>query len=248
MPPDDGGTMDTTTGLDARLVRDADIGAELEWTLGALADESIAAPRLRVWLYRDAAVVFGRGQPLPAAAAPGLPLVQRPSGGGAVLVGPWMIGTSLVLPAHHAVAGSILDAYRWFGTVHAHWLRGMGVAAEAERGGATRPHWACFAGRGPWEVEAGGRKIVGLAQARKRHAVLLVAGTLVDAVPWKRLAAALQRAPGDAAELERTTVSAAELLGRSVDAPAWARALLRMLERRVVDATPAPAASEGAVR
>jgi lipoate-protein ligase A len=246
MPPDDGGTMDTTTGLDARLVRDADIGAELEWTLGALADESIAAPRLRVWLYRDAAVVFGRGQPLPAAAAPGLPLVQRPSGGGAVLVGPWMIGTSLVLPAHHAVAGSILDAYRWFGTAHAHWLRGMGVAAEAERGGATRPHWACFAGRGPWEVEAGGRKIVGLAQARKRHAVLLVAGTLVGSVPWKRLAAALQRAPGDAAELERTTVSAAELLGRPVDAPAWARALLQMLERRVVEAT--PAASEGAVR
>ena len=242
--------MDTTTGLDARLVRDADIGAELDWTLGALADEASAAPRLRVWLYRDAAVVLGRGQPLPAAAAeaPGLPLVQRPSGGGAVLVGPWMIGTSLVLPAHHAVAGSILDAYRWFGTAHAHWLRGMGVAAEAERGSATRPHWACFAGRGPWEVEAGGRKIVGLAQARKRHAVLLVAGTLVDAVPWRRLAEALQRAPGDAAELERTTVSAAELLGRCVDAPAWARALLRVLERRVVEATPAPAAREGAVR
>ncbi len=240
-----------TTGIDARWVRDAGITDELDWTHVALADEAIAAPRLRVWLYRDAAVVLGRGQSLPAAPTPGLPLVQRPSGGGAVLVGPWMIGTSLVLPARHALAGTILDAYRWFGTAHAQWLREQGIAAEAQRGGATRPHWACFAGRGPWEVVAGDRKIVGLAQARKRHAVLLVAGTLVDAVPWRRLAEALQRAPGDAAELERTTVSAAECLGRPVDAPAWARALLQTLEHRIVAAAPVRAASvseEGAVR
>jgi lipoate-protein ligase A len=240
-----------TTGLDARLVRDADIGAELDWTHGALADEASAAPRLRVWLYRDAAVVLGRGQALPAAPVPGLPLVQRPSGGGAVLVGPWMIGTSLVLPARHAIAGSILGAYHWFGTAHARWLCGQGVVAEAQRGGATRPHWACFAGRGPWEVVAGERKIVGLAQARKRHAVLLVAGTLVDAVPWQRLAEALQRAPGDAAELERTTVSAAECLGRPVDALAWARALLQTLGHCIVAAAPVRTASvseEGAVR
>ena len=39
---------------------------------------------------------------------------------------------------------------------------------------------ACFGGLSPYEVLAGGRKVVGLSQARRRQGTLLQAGVLLD--------------------------------------------------------------------
>jgi lipoate---protein ligase len=208
-------------------------GEELAWTARVL-DEGVAAPLLRVWLYEAPALVLGRGQGAEAAGAEGLPVHVRPTGGGAVLVGPWMIGVSVVLPVAHAlVKTNIAASYRWIGAAHARWLRGLGVDAEALQGERTQSHWACFAGRGPWEVEVGGRKIVGLAQARRRAAVLLSAGCLIEEPPWDLLCAAMQRPAEDAAALASTTVSAGALLRRPVDAARWARSLLDALAQQL---------------
>jgi len=75
-------------------------------------------------------------------------------------------------------------------------LAELGVTARAvppaERIPAPeRLAWACFAGVAPWEVVVDdpttgvARKLVGFAQRRSRHGVLLALGVLVQPAPWR---------------------------------------------------------------
>jgi lipoate-protein ligase A len=135
----------------------------------------------------------------PAGAA--IEVVDRDAGGGAVLVGPWMLGVSVVLPSAHRAIGTrpVAASYDWFGQALATALRRHGVAARvAADGDARKPpaglEWACFAGVTIHEVLVDRRKIVGLAQRRTRHGVLFVAGVLVAPVPWLLLAGAMTAA------------------------------------------------------
>lgn len=106
----------------------------------------------------------------------GVPLVRRPTGGGAL----WHhheVTYALVLPSHHPLARRSTDLYR---TVHAaigQAVRDMGLVAE-RRGNlpgaearSDRP-FLCFADRDAEDLLAGGIKIVGSAQRRRRGAVL----------------------------------------------------------------------------
>lgn len=151
-----------------------------------------------------------------AALITGLPLVERRAGGGAVLVGPWMLSMSLVVPVDHGwVAGRSTGAsYDELGLAWTEVLHAFGVDArtadEVDAGAAPAGlEWACFAGITRHEVLVGRRKIVGLAQRRHRHGVLYVAGALVDPVPWPGLVATMQpllagRAAGPAAQTPGT--------------------------------------------
>lgn len=200
--------------------------------------QALAAPeprlRWRVWQYQEAAIVVGRAQGL-ALAGTGLPVLKRPTGGGAVLVGPWMVGVSVVMsPTCPLLGPGVTAAYRWMGLAHARWLRGFGLDARVCRGpGTPAPaglDWACFAGLSPWEVTVGGRKITGLAQARRGGTVVLSAGTLVTATPWRQLCAAVGR-EGQAPLLAARTTDGEALLCGTVDVAGWARALQQELSR-----------------
>lgn len=209
----------------------SDAAAEQRWNDAALA-QPVAAPAWRLWTYARPAVVLGRSQrawAADAAAASPLEVVVRAAGGGAVLVGPWMLGLSALLPAAHPLATSTpVASYRWLGEGVADALHEVGVGdAQALSPEAVRerqppgapPDWACFGGLSPWEVVAGGgRKIAGLAQVRRRAGVLLVAGVLLDAPPWPVLCRALRRDAVESERLRRTTVGAAALAGTSTDA------------------------------
>ena len=71
--------------------------------------------------------------------------------------------------------------------------------------------WACFGSVSPWEVVDGeGRKLVGMAQRRRKQGVLLVAGTLVGPTDWRLLCDALGQ-PADAVALRERTVCMQEL-------------------------------------
>lgn len=206
---------------------------EQAWLHQALA-APVPRPRWRVWQYREAAIVVGRAQGLEPAGA-GLPVLRRPTGGGAVLVGPWMVGVSVVMSAACPLVGTgVTTAYRWMGLAHARWLRGFGLDARPCRGpGTPAPaglDWACFAGLSPWEVTVGGRKITGLAQARRGGAVVLSAGTLLAAPPWQQLCAAVGR-EGQASLLASRTTDGGAHLGGAIDAQVWARALHQELSR-----------------
>jgi lipoate-protein ligase A len=168
----------------------------------------------------------------------GVGLVERSSGGGAVLSGPWMVSVSVALPPDHVWATSGLEGYRQLGRVHAAVLSGLGVAtlpvppegvgrANQRWGGGVR--WACFGSLSPGELTDGeGRKVVGLAQRRQGHGVLLVAGTLCHAPDWPLLCDAMG-SPGDASWLQRVTVACDALADRAFSATTLAEQLRRAL-------------------
>ncbi len=216
---------------------------EQAWNEQQLA-EPLAQPAWRVWRYAHPAVVLGCSQRRlfeslaarpPAGAGE---LLLRRAGGGAVLVGPWMVGVSAALPPDHTLVRSgPVGSYRWLGEGLARVLQHFGVAARAlspeelpRRAAAPSGpdlRWACFAGLSPWEAVAGGRKITGLAQVRRRTGVLLVAGVLVRRPDWALLCAALDRPAAEAEALARATTCCAdegaaglapETLARAVDA------------------------------
>lgn len=125
------------------------------------------------------AVVLGSTQrdevvDLAAAAAAGIEVVKRRSGGGAVLVSPGStIWIDVILPAsdprwEHDVGRS----FGWIGQAWTTVLGELGHAgAVAHDGGMVRTPWSdlvCFAGLGPGEVTVSGQKVVGISQRRTR--------------------------------------------------------------------------------
>lgn len=215
---------------------------EHSWNAGAL-EGAADLPAIRVWIYDRAAVVLGRSQHADDEGAArarraGVDLCERASGGGAVLVGPWMLGASVVLPPDHPLIGrNIAASYRWLGEAHASLLRDAGVAASiVER--PTDPgelRWACFAGRSHGEVEVNARKIVGLAQARRRLGVLFSAGTLLETPAWEVLCDVMGKPAATARSLEERTTSCAAILG-AISADGVARSLLARLHAAVAGA------------
>ncbi|MEQ8834847.1 MAG: hypothetical protein RIB67_10465 [Miltoncostaeaceae bacterium] len=138
------------------------------------------------------ALVLGRSAGRPevdeaAAAADGVAVVRRTSGGGPVLWDEHLVGLDVVLPPGHPLApADVVEAYRWLGEGVATALRALGLpgvevvgiarARAAEPGGAAA---ACYGGLSPFEVLVEGRKVLGLSQARRRPGTLLQAGVVL---------------------------------------------------------------------
>jgi len=163
-------------------------------------------------------------------------VLLRESGGGAVLVGSWLVGVSVAVPHDHPwVRGGIVPSYRRIGELHVAALAELGIASRALPPADVTPandasppvRWACYGSVSPWEVvDARGRKLVGLAQRRRRESVLLVAGTLVGVPDWSLLCSAVDR-PADEAVLRARTASCEQIAGRSIGAARFATALER---------------------
>jgi lipoate-protein ligase A len=218
--------------------------AEQRWNGSVLARRP-TTPRIAFWDYEQPAVVLGRAQrslvPAVRGRVPaGCDVVARDSGGAAVLAGPWMLSTSLVLPRSHPEARGVAQAFALLADAHLEALDGLGVPAgraddpALEAIGAGPVDWACFGSVAPQEILASdGGKLVGLAQARRAGGTLVVAGLLLTAPPWAMLCNAMAAAPTDAVALAaRTTALAAHM--RTVPAPAeLARRLRVALGRRL---------------
>lgn len=196
---------------------------EQRWNEESLARQ-VTQPAWRAWLYQHPAIVLGRSQRSLSSGMDSqnkLEVLLRASGGGAVLVGPWMLGISVVLPTDHPLAtGGAVNTYRWLGEVIACALGQIGADAWAISPEALLAHraenpapaleWACFGGLSPWEVLVGKRKIAGLAQVRRRQGILLVAGVLMQAPPWELLTDCIGKQPMDAHRLAELTANCAE--------------------------------------
>lgn len=146
--------------------------------------------QVRILEPTDAAVVLGSAEPAthvhPAqAAARGLQVVRRRSGGGAVLLTPLdVVWVDVVVPAGDRLwLADIGRAAWWLGEVWACALGDLGIAhATVHRGRFERRRWServCFAGLGPGEVTVQGRKLVGLSQRRTRSGILLQCAALL---------------------------------------------------------------------
>jgi lipoate-protein ligase A len=113
-------------------------------------------------------------------------IVRRQAGGTAVYAAAGVLGLDIFVTATHPLASpDILEAYRWTGDVWVNALRALGVEAESvsievARAAAkeAKPQeailrLACFGSLSPYEVVVQGRKLVGLAQVRRRGGVLI---------------------------------------------------------------------------
>ena len=217
---------------------------EQDWNQRQLA-QTAHDPVWRLWGYQAPGLVLGCSQrnALGSGPAAAIEVVSRQAGGGAVLVGPWMLSASVVLPnAHALVPGNLVASYRWLGELYAALLQDLGIAAHAlapeearalQQAVPTELAWACYGGFSPWEVVVGQKKIVGLAQVRRRTGVLLVAGLLLDRPDWALLVRAMDKPATHAALLEDGTTSCAQQLGRKVPLPEIDSALAHALQNAI---------------
>lgn len=169
---------------------------------------SAPVPALRWYRIEPPALLLGMSQrphevDLAACAAAGVRVHRRQSGGGVVLAGGPLLMFDLALPHTDPLATPDLTAsYRWLGEVWAAALAGLGVETRVVPVAEARADTAaldpllkrvCFAGRSPYEVLAGERKIVGLAQVRRRSGALFQGGIYLHWEP--RRTASLIAAP-----------------------------------------------------
>lgn len=146
---------------------------------GRAMPEDLAEVEAWVLEVRNPALVLGSAQrgeiaDERTAAARGVEVVRRNSGGGAVLLEPgrclWM---DVLLPRDDGRwEDDVGRSAYWLGEVWAEALRLRGVDARVHHGGLEKTAWGrlvCFGAVGPGEVTVGGRKVVGISQRRTRH-------------------------------------------------------------------------------
>lgn len=150
-------------------------------------------PTLRWYRSTGTAIVLGRGQrPSAARARKGgtddVEVLVRHSGGGAMLLDPSLLSLDVAVPTGHPLLDGDMGAV--FERVGEAWcaaLTDLGVAdlrvhraaGAAKRRGTERDRLlaaVCYATVGRGEVLAGGRKLVGLAQRRRRPGALVQCG------------------------------------------------------------------------
>jgi lipoate-protein ligase A len=161
--------------------------------LGRLAGS--APPTLRFFAWEPATVSLGYGQALDhridvaAAAALGIGLVRRPTGGSAILhEGPALELTYSVVARAGDFEGAddLLETYRWIGVALAAGLRRLRAPVEmvpVQPSDPTSMPAFCFARTGSYELEAGGLKVVGSAQRRQGAAFLQHGAVMLGAAP-----------------------------------------------------------------
>lgn len=109
------------------------------------------------------------------AGAAGVEVCRRRGGGGGVLVLPdAQIWIDVYIPAEDRLwMPDIGRAFSWLGEACAEAVTSVtGESAIAHNGALQPSHWSpmlCFAGLGPGEVYAGGRKVLGISQRRGRE-------------------------------------------------------------------------------
>lgn len=203
---------------------------------------------LACWRYSTPAVVLGAGQRttpalIASAAAHGVDVVKRDSGGGAVMTGPWMLGFSLRLaPSDPATQAAPLEIFRLLGAACRDALGELGVSAAVatdadvarsiERARVMNLQWACFGTVSHGElVDSAGRKMLGLAQCRRRGGVLLEGGLLLGEPDWALLCELFGKPARAGLALRDATAPLAERDGADFDSKAFEAGLRRGVAR-----------------
>lgn len=140
-----------------------------------------ALPTLRFYRWDPPALSLGRFQKpeevadIRACRDLGIDIVQRPTGGRALLHCKELTYSVAVPEGHPKVPGSVLGAYRVFSLALVKGLARLGIEAELasrESRGRGRSPGACFDSPSAYELQVQGKKVVGSAQVRRDGALL----------------------------------------------------------------------------
>jgi lipoate-protein ligase A len=231
-----------------RLLPYGEGGADAELAAGEALLAGLAAearPAMRWYGARQLALVIGSGQRPSevdgeALAAAGGTLHKRASGGTAVLFVPGFLMQDIALPpGHRLFRDDVSESYRWLGEVWAAALAELGVATELVSIAAARADTAaasplvrraCFGGRSPYELLAGGRKLVGFSQIRRRPGALIQVGVYTR-WPGQELAALLRMPAAERAPLAEALAARVVGLAELLPAPPTAEAVMAAFER-----------------
>jgi lipoyl(octanoyl) transferase len=154
-----------------------------------------APPTLRFFAWRPPTVSLGYGQALDhridvaAAAALGIGLVRRPTGGSAILhEGPDLELTYSVAARTGDFDGAedLLETYRWIGAALVAGINRLGAPVAMVPVQPSDPSAMptfCFARTGSYELEVSGRKVVGSAQRRQGPGFLQHGTVMMGAAP-----------------------------------------------------------------
>jgi lipoate-protein ligase A len=208
------------------LVTEAADGATnmaIDETLWRARRAGASPPTLRFYAWAPPTVSLGYGQPLDdeidqsVCRALGVGLARRPTGGSAIYHdGPERELTYSVTATNDdlGVTTDLLASYRWIARALARGLRALGAPVEiVERRRDYGPvPGFCFARTGTYELEVGGRKLVGSAQRRHGRCFLQHGSILLD-IDAARVASIFP-----VADPSRSVATLAEALGRR---PAW---------------------------
>ncbi|MBI4217011.1 MAG: lipoate--protein ligase family protein [Chloroflexi bacterium] len=208
----------------------------LDEALLELQSQGLSVPTLRTYGWEPPCLSLGYFQSargdvdLEACRQRGVDLVRRPTGGRAVLHHRELT-YALTAPADHPlVSGGIKESYAKISQGLLLGLARLGVAARAERRGKAGA-WtgACFEVASDYELVAGGKKVVGSAQLRRRGMLLQHGSLLLDfdadaLLELLELPSGMERGRV-AAYLRGRVASLKELLGREVGLAEAAQAL-----------------------
>jgi len=142
--------------------------------------EGTSQPTLRFFAWEPPCLSIGYNQAadevdITRCQRAGVDVVRRPTGGRAILHTDELTYSIVAPQDEPRVAGGVVESYRRIsaGLVRGLRLLGVDVAqAEAGHGQNADVSAACFDAPSAYEVTAGGKKLVGSAQVRRREAVL----------------------------------------------------------------------------
>lgn len=193
--------------------------------------EQTDQPALRWQRIDPPALLLGSAQriheaDLAACAAAGVSVHRRGSGGGIVLSDATLLLLDLALPEQHPLfIRDVTESYHWLGEVWAAALRTLALDAWLVPVALARADTqaldpllkrVCFGGRSPYEVLVAERKLVGLAQIRRRGGALFQAGIYLRWEPWNTaalLSATAAERAALATRLGERVVGLGELVG-----------------------------------
>jgi lipoate-protein ligase A len=142
---------------------------------------SESLPTLRLYGWDPACLSLGYAQPiadvdLPRLRAHGWEVVRRPTGGRAVLHTDELTYSVIAPRNEPRIAGSLLESYHRLALALVEALNLLSIQVEVNEKNAgqhdpsTNP--VCFEVPSTYEITAGGRKLVGSAQARRKEGIL----------------------------------------------------------------------------
>jgi lipoate-protein ligase A len=137
-------------------------------------------PTLRLYAWEPPCLSLGYAQPLadvdiPRLQARGWELVRRPTGGRAILHTDELTYSVIVPTDEPRVAGTVLEAYSRLAGALVEALLLLNLPAEVNEKAVENnktPDPICFEVPSTSEITAGGKKLVGSAQARRKEGIL----------------------------------------------------------------------------